>query len=276
MGNALQELEKFTTDLARAEDPVKGGGGIQAYDIVLRADNLDFDYDLQQSWVGVNRWHMLTRQYVSAAAHRQWLGLIYDQLVGPDSHGVATMRSNLVAPRQTGKKVARRWGSCMLSWSFRVFPTPHLTMHSRSTYLGFLAPLDLAVAAYLADEAAEAADVPFQEVGFTWLIEQATFHAFRSMPWWFKSPQHESLMGRDTPAANKARRLLGRFKQMDEQGVLYGDMAYAQERRFRMKLHSETCFDPTPYLGQGSKALVKTNPALPHQSFWDAQFKMGE
>lgn len=43
---------------------------------------------------------------------------------------------------------------------------------------------------------------------------------------------------------------------MDKAKTPYGDMAYAQERRFRMKWHEVTGQDPTPFLGVGTKAEV--------------------
>ena len=255
-----EALEGLTQRVARVNRHVTpGGGGVQAYDVLVTADSLDYNYDLAKSWVTPQRWSMLTKQYLNAGATDQWLDLIQSKMQKRRAHGVAFLRSQIVKPRVTSGKPARQWGSCMIGWSFRVFPTPTLVMHSRSTYLGFLAPLDLGVAATLGEMAGKEVGLSPEEIGFAWHIDQITFHTFRSMPWWYSSPRRrEWLHEGHSMAAQNANRLLRRFRKMDSEGTPYSAMPYAQERRFRMKWHEAEDIDPTPFLDEVvSKPLPK-------------------
>ena len=263
-------LELLTMQVAIGNtETFPGGGGQQLYDVILSAESMDYDLDIKKLWVGENRWRLLTRQYVNGEGMDDWLMLIRDNFKDSKKpHGVAHLRSSKVKSKKTGKGVTRKWGSCMLGWSFRMLPEPTFTMYSRSTYLGYLAGLDLGVGVHLAEKIAEMLDL--EDMRFNWHIEQATFHAFRSLAWWYTTPSHEmGLRTSQSYSAHKARRIVGRFEKMDAEGVLYGDMAYAQERRFRMKWHSERGIDVTPFLGVGKKAEVKANPPLPSKSLWD-------
>lgn len=271
-----ESLEALTRHLAIKPGSIPGGGGAQAYDLILQAESMDYDFNLADYWVGANRWKLMTRQYVNQESLDHWHQLIDSHLSQPKSHGVAFLRSSLVKGTKRGVRETRRWGSCMIGWSFRRFPTPHFSMHSRSTYLGYLAPLDLGVAAHLADSLTPLVGIPIEDMSFTWHIEQATFHGFRSMAWWYLDNEHRELLNHtNSDAAKKTRSMAKRFEKMDAEGVLYGDMAYAQERRFRMKWHSERGIDVTPFLGVGKKAEVKANPPLPSTSLWDLELIPG-
>ena len=253
----------MTQALVQDDRAVRGGGGVQRYNVACSTQSCEYDYNLADSWVGANRWAMLTRQYVNGPALEDWLGLIESKLTKKKAHGVAFLRSQVVKPRGT-KRISRQWGSCMIGWSFRLFPVPTLTMHSRSTYLGFLAPLDVGVAAILAEEAGTIVGLQPSEIQFAWFLEQETFHFLRSMPWWFTSPLAEDARIHRGPGVKGGERMITRFREMDRRGVLYGDMAYAQERRYRMKLHSQLPDGlHEKFLGVGKHAEVKTNPILP-------------
>lgn len=252
--NVGDALESLTRRVALMDLVHPGGGGAQIYDVVVTAESLDWDYDLADSWVTRQRWTMLTKQYVNEKALDHWLDLIDSKMTSPRSHGVAFMRSQLVKPRGS----SRRWGSCMLGWSFRRSPKPTLTMHSRSTYLGFVAPLDVGVAIALADLIGERLGLALEDISFTWYIEQVTFHGFRSMPWWYLDSAHEQLLkASQTEAARRSRHIITRYQKLDAQEVTYAEQPYAQERRSRMRWHQVTGIDPTPFLGDGVTALPK-------------------
>lgn len=257
-------LEALTRQVAlQDEGNVKGGGGVQAYDLLIEADTSTYDYDVAKSWVTKQRWSMLTKQYLNEGAFEGWLDLISAKLTKRRSHGVAFLRSQIVKPRVTTGKPARQWGSCMIGWSFRVFPTPALVMHSRSTYLGFLAPLDLGVAAILADEAGQVVGLEPGEIKFVWHLDQATFHTFRSMPWWYLDDKHKAQMLKGkSMAAKNARHILERFAKMDDEDRPYSSMAYAQERRFRMKWHEAEGINPGLFLLPGEKPLPKNKTVM--------------
>jgi len=262
---ASAALEGLTQRVARFDAGVTpGGGGVQAYDVLITADRLEYNYDLAKSWVTPQRWSMLTKQYLNAGATDQWLDLIQSKMQKRRAHGVAFLRSQIVKPRVTSGKPARQWGSCMIGWSFRVFPTPTLVMHSRSTYLGFLAPLDLGVAATLGEMAGKEVGLSPEEIGFAWHLDQVTFHTFRSMPWWYTCGKKQGwLRGGQSLAAKNARHILQRFRKLDDSFTPYSAMPYAQERRFRMKWHEAEGIDPTPFLDEGvSKPPPKNRSRL--------------
>lgn len=265
-------LEAMTIGLVCDPDPqTLRGDSIQHHNVVAQADSCVFDYDLQNSWVTRSRWTVLVNQYINQAAYDNFLDSIEDRLSQPRASGVAFMRSQTVQVRNlnTNGKVARRWGSCMLGWSFRRTPEPQITMHSRSTYLGFLAPLDLMVAARIAKDVGERIGLDPSEIKFTWHLEQAQFHSFRSMAWWYTTPEHKELLkevlrdkGENYPIYKHISRTLAWYARDDREGVMYGDMAFAQRRRFRMLWHLRTK-KPEYYqkfLGEG---VYMTQNAMP-------------
>lgn len=267
----LNEMhDALTVRLITSEDSVPGGNGMQLYDVMVKADSCEYELDLADTWLTPSRWNTLTRQYLEGNAHDQWLDQISDRLSGPKSHGVSFMRTNSVTPRTTTKgAVTRRWGSCMIGYSFRRYPTPTLVMYSRSTYLGYIGRLDLGVAAKLAQEISRETGIPVSEISFTWYLQQATFHSLRSLPWWYTNDLGKSMLvekGSPFKAVRDAQKHLLRFIRQDKAGMLYGDEKYATHRVFRMKWHQSTKPEGwgDRFLGEGMIADITTYPRIIH------------
>lgn len=239
------------------------GTEVGIHDTMLRAKSFEWEYDLSRLWLARSRWNLMVRQYLNPAAVEDWLDKIDDRL-HRKGRGIAVLRTQMVQGRGTGRGVRRRWGSCMLSISFRTNPWPQITMHSRTTYFGYLAAMDMTVAHALAREAGAIVNIDPAEMQFVWTIELAQFHGFRSLAWPLSEPAMKSAMDSDLlkrqnyPGTHKAalmapaidpdlpgpgyRKALDgywRIKKSDFEGKLYGDEAFSSFARVRRRFHTE-------------------------------------
>lgn len=149
--------------------------------VYAEADSMAFDYDLKRVWVPPSRWTMMVKQYLNPVEVQAWLDLIELRLVRKKKAGRPILRTNTVASRVGGKGTVRNLGSCMLTCSVTADPRPTITMHSRACYVGYLSPLDMAVAHHLGRLAAEVMGIPLNDFRFVWFIETAQMHKFRTI-----------------------------------------------------------------------------------------------
>lgn len=229
--------------LAKKEDlDFINSADVQLHDVVVKAEKLKYDYDLKETWLAKSRWTSLVRQYIDPQALDDFLNLIEDKMKGME-RGQAFMRTNLVAARSTGKREARRWGSCIVGFGFRAKPKPSLSMHSRTTFLGYIGELDLALAYHIGKLVAERLGINHEDMSFVWHIEAAQFHSSRSLAWWFKQDKDylslDSKKYRHRPGLAAAIRQFNRYQKMDENGDLYADLSFASQLRPRKRWHSE-------------------------------------
>lgn len=263
---------------------------VQAHNVLLSSSSLDYDFDLKWAWHQRSRWNTLVRQYIDAEALDTWLDTI-ERKMGRSRRGQAALRTKTVKPRRGGRAVVRQWGSCILGFGFRISPHPEITIHSRTTFLGHLAPLDLQVARALAVEVADRLDLDLDDFTLTWFIEAAQFHVSRSYSHWF-SPystiptdtflemDRESV--KDLPGLYGALKQRDKFKRDDEAGVLYGDYKYATLLRPRKRFHTEVMgpdygkqFIGGPHLAAG-KNVFPPLPSVPITSLDFTALKAGE
>lgn len=215
----------------------------QLHDLQLKADSVAYDFGLEEAWTGKSRWNTLVRQYIDPVALDDWLLKIETKLTGT-KRGAAVMRTKEVQPR-LGKTTTRAWGSCMLGVGYRRFPKPTLILHSRATYLGYIGQLDIGVMNALAREVAQVQDgVEAEDIRFVWNLESAQFHNFRSMAWffqnqnrgeWFESDKHAGKY----PLLDLCRKTHRKYDQMNNEGLLYGDMSFVSQLRVRKRLNTE-------------------------------------
>lgn len=220
---------------------------VQLHNVIARAASFDWEFDLKRLWLGKSRWTSMVRQYINPVALEEWLDTCEAKLKGR-KRGVSIMRTNMVAQRGNAhSKVWRRWGSCMLNIGYRAMPEPQITLHSRTSYFGYIAALDLTVAHVCARMIGERVGVDPKDMAFVWHIEAAQYHAFKSMAY---------LMGDDdmrtrflepevphtresAPALYYSNKWLQGFAKEDDEGKLYGDMNFGQTRRIRKRWHTE-------------------------------------
>lgn len=231
---------------------------VQKHNVLAAAESFEWDFDLRDLWLTRGRWTTMIRQYINPIALEAWLGACEKKLVGR-KRGVSVMRTNEVqqqsGPAKNGTtRVWRTWGSCMLAIGYRALPRPQITLHSRTSYLGYIGALDLSVAYTLAKMVGERVGVAVEDMQFVWHLEAAQFHAFKSLAYLLDDPDRreefmELVVGEDQaqdkrlraaePSLYISRKWMKSFENEDATGVLYGDMNFGQTRRIRKRYHTE-------------------------------------
>lgn len=232
---------------------------VQQHNVILTAESFDWDFDLRDLWLTKSRWTAMVRQYINPIALETWLNTIERKLKGR-KRGVSIMRTNEVQQQSgptkdgTGTRVWRAWGSCMLAIGYRALPRPQITLHSRTSYLGYIGALDMSVAYVCARQIAERVGIAVEDIQFVWHLECAQFHAFKSLAYLLGDEERrEAFMalrvGEDSaedlkikrrqPSIYISRKWMNQFEADDKNGVTYGDMNFGQTRRIRKRYHTE-------------------------------------
>lgn len=232
---------------------------VQKHNVVGMAESMEWDFDLKDLWLTSSRWTTMVRQYINPVALDTWLNSIEHKLRGR-KRGVSVMRTNEVqqqtSPTRNGDRVRvwRAWGSCMLAIGYRSMPRPQITLHSRTSYLGYIAALDLSVAYVCAKMIAERLGITPEDIQFAWHLEAAQFHGFKSLAYLLndeerreefmaievgKSEKEDLKIKRRTPGLYICRKWMNAFEQEDAEGKRYGDMNFGQTRRIRKRYHTE-------------------------------------
>lgn len=234
------------------------GTEVGIHNVTIGCRSIDFDYNLKRLWVPPSRWSMMVRQYIDPVAFADNQAKIEERMAGSYSgakgRGIAVLRTRLVQGKGTGRGVRRRWGSCMLNLSFRNNPIPTVTLNSRTTYFGYLALVDIAVARTYAQYCADIVGRPLADIQFVWRLDLAQFHGFRSLAWALGNPKIKAVMDKhvanrlDFPSRRgdgnrvgfrKALDGYARILKSDEAGTLYGDESFSSFARVRRRFHTE-------------------------------------
>lgn len=258
---------------------------VQVHNVMGYAHSMDWEMDLKTYWLTKSRWSMMVRQYLDPEQLQAWIEQCTTK-IGTKGRGIAVLRTNIVKPRggaATGhtNKETRRWGSCMLTLSYKAKPKPQITLHSRTSYLGYIGALDLSVAwmagVYLAHEMG----INVADISFLWYNEAIQWHNFKSMAWMLCNPDDglrtmyrrlltagpsklndaEAGMIDNSPAIKMTRDWLRKVRIEDRDGKTYGDMSYNTFRRIRRRWHTEVLgyekaqtFEGWSYYKVGEKA----------------------
>lgn len=234
------------------------GTEVGLHNVAIHCDTIDYDYNLKRLWVPPPRWTMMVRQYIDPEALADNLAKIEDRMAGKyagkKGRGIAVLRTRLVQGKGIGRGVRRRWGSCMLNLSFRANPVPTVSLHSRTTYFGYLALVDISVARTYAAECARITGIPLNRIQFVWTLDLAQFHGFRSLAWMLGNKKIRTQMDEDVddrlsfPSARRPGNQVGyrkaldgyaRILKSDRAGVLYGDESFSSFARVRRRFHTE-------------------------------------
>ena len=236
---------------------------VQIHDVIAEAESLDWDFDLKSMWLTKSRWSMMVRQYLDGEEVQAWIDRITSK-IGTRGRGIAVLRTKTVAARggeATGhtNKETRRWGSCMLALSYKAKPRPQITLHSRTSYLGYIGALDLTVAWVLAKYLARELGIDVKDIAFVWHNEAVQWHNFKSLAFLLNHPDKskrkqfrrlmikkaskledaELGMIRNYPGLQLSRKWLAKVIKEDKDGLTYGDMTYNTYRRIRRRWHTE-------------------------------------
>lgn len=250
----------------------------QINNVMVKAESCEYDFKLKDTWVTSSRWTSLVRQYLDPVALDGFLDQVEHKLKGK-KRGIAFLRTQMVAKRTTksNAKEWRRWGSCMLGFSYTALPRPQITLHSRTTYLGYIGQLDLALAHVLAREIGKRVGLTPADISFVWVIDGAQFHSFKSLAWFFqterdrkmltKKPHTDELRQR-APVLWRAQMRFLEYLAMDEAGLKYCDMSFSQQLRIRRRYHTEVMGPDYGLDWEGgtrlkSQGMSKVAPVLP-------------
>lgn len=215
---------------------------VQLHNVVAEAESFKWDYSTERLWTTRARWNTMVRQYIDPEAFGSWISALENM---PSSRrGISVLRTNLVKMRESGRGKTRRHGSCMLNLSYRERPSPQITLHSRTCYLGYLSVLDMTVANVCARWAAQIRGVPVEQMSFVWQLEMAQFHGFRTIayPLGGSDELYQAYLDmplKDRPGLILSRKWHDKMQELDEQGMKYGDMSFASFRRVRARWHAE-------------------------------------
>lgn len=256
---------------------------VQIHDVVARAESMEWDFDLKNMWLSKSRWSMMVRQYIDPEELEAWIGQCTGK-IGTKGRGIAVLRTKVVKPRggaATGhtNKETRRWGSCMLNISYKAKPKPQITLHSRTSYLGYIGALDLTVAWMCGRYLAKEMGIKVEDMAFVWHIEAIQWHNFKSLAYMLNNPAHQGtyrdLLISDSseldtaakrmilgaPAIRLSRKWLRKVILEDRAGRTYGDMTYNTFRRIVRRFHTEVYgeeyaqqFEGWSYYKSGPKA----------------------
>lgn len=257
---------------------------VQKHNVLAGAESMEWDLDIRDFWLTKSRWTAMIRQYINPVALDTWLNSCENKLKGR-KRGVSVMRTNEVQQRSGPAKngttrVWRTWGSCMLAIGYRALPRPQITLHSRTSYLGYIGALDLSVAYLCAKLVAERVGLSVEDIEFVWHLEAAQFHAFKSLAFLLDDPtRREEFMAlevgvdqesdrnlrRRQPSLYISRKWMAAFEKEDRDGVLYGDMNFGQTRRIRKRYHTEVLgYDyGEPYEGGDHRSLSQNKRFKP-------------
>lgn len=236
---------------------------VAEHTVIGEAEHMDWDFDLKSSWLTKQRWSMLVRQYIDPQDLETWIGRITSR-IGTKERGIAVMRTKTVKPRggeATGhsNKQTRIWGACMLSFSYTAKPRPTITLHSRTSYMGYIGGLDMTVAYVIGKYLAQELGIAVTDIRFVWMVEATQWHFFKSMSYMLTNPdpekaalfkrllladsseltREEKRMVIDHPGIKGSRKWLRKVVAEDAAGRTYGDLTYNTFRRVIRRYHTE-------------------------------------
>lgn len=282
----------------------KGSFEVGMDNLTVGVESFDFNYDLKQLWLTRARWNTMVRQYIDPEALDVTLGMVETYLTkhGTAKRGISTLRmappletegwaeytenvseeirTKMVKSWMAGRRMSRRWGSCMISLTYRNVPHPTVTLNSRTSYFGFLAMMDVTVAQVFAKMCGDIVGVHPGDMRFVWQLNLAQYHGFRSMAWGLSIPKYKAVLDkyvfrRDEMTARPGlRKTLTGYKVLrehDDAGILYGDETYASRLRMRRRYHTEVMGHDygDPFVG-GTRYPKNGKKAEPLPHLWTA------
>ena len=222
-------------------------------DCLYRADSCKYTLDMgQELWLTPVRWTTLINQYIDPNALMTFLDRI--KQIGHKGRGIVAMNTKDVKATvvdDNPRANRRKFGGCMRMVVYRNFPSPTISLYSRTSYLGYIGGLDMMVAHKIAEQIAIIKELKLSDIAFRWHLELAQMHGFKSMSYILTSSEENSDALQmtdkkfekeygpiaDYPTWKLVRNWWKRIKRHDEQGLTYDDMKYGAEIRIRRRYH---------------------------------------
>jgi hypothetical protein len=227
----------------------------------------------------------LIRQYVDPDKLFHWLSEV--KRVSTYNRGIIAMDMQTVAYQKVEsnpRASRRRGGACMRMVTYRAFPQPTVSLHSRTTYLGYIGELDLLLAHKLIELAADMIGdgLSVDDFAFRWKVEVAQVHGFKSLAFIFATGQDKYMRMREWPEGKRIRLAEGRvitlgsiddhptwkivrswWKRIhgqDKALLPYSANKYGAEKRIRRRYHSQMGIDQTPFLNGENPYVPLSTP----------------
>jgi hypothetical protein len=146
----------------------------------------------------------------------------------------------------------------MLAITYKALPHPQITLYSRTSYLGYLAPLDISIAWMCGRYLAKVMGGRVEDMAFQWFNECMQFHYFKSMAFLLnhQDPKKRKLYRKllmapedklkdkhleilEAPALKASRKWVQKTLAEDERGDTLGDISYNTYRRVKRRFHTE-------------------------------------
>lgn len=219
--------------------------------VFATADTMDWECDISRFWVPPSRWTMMIRQYLEPEEVKIWVSQILKRAEVRNANRMV-LRTRTVAASFRGNATTRSLGSCMLSVSFSLQPTPTILLHSRTGYLGYLSPLDWSVAYHCGRVAASALSMEIADFRFQWFVETIQYHRFRTIAFPLgddaerarfklkvKQAKEDGVLSEYT-ALHRNWEQFQKWLKADKEGLTYDGMSpYRSYQRPRKRYHSQ-------------------------------------
>lgn len=219
--------------------------------IWAQADRMDWECDISRFWLPPSRWTMMIRQYLDPEAVEAWLKQIKARAKKGSANRMV-LRTRTVASRRGGNATTRALGSCMLSISLSLEPTPTILLHSRTGYMGYLSPLDWSVAYHTGRLAADTLGIDISSFRFVWFAETVQYHRFRTIAFplgdsqemsRFKDIVKDRVSAKELakyPAIERNWEMYKKWRAADREGLSYYQMSsYNSQQRPRKRFHTQ-------------------------------------
>lgn len=236
--------------------PASGYDWITNTDVILEhviasADTMEWDLDIARFWLPSSRWTTMVRQYLDPESVQAWLRQIKARAKKKNANRMV-LRTRTVASRRGGNATTRALGSCMLSISLSLEPTPTILLHSRTGYMGYLSPLDWSVAYHCGRLAADTLGISISTFRFVWFAETIQYHRFRTIAFALGDLQErrrffatvQSAVETESlhlfPALERNWEQYQKWRAADRKGLSYYEMSsYNSQQRPRKRYHTE-------------------------------------
>lgn len=221
-----------------------------AYDHQLRADSMEFDIDVwRHLHLTKNRFPALQRKYLNEEEYQKFLTRC-QQVV--KQKGTVT-QLNAVASAPRGINVFKKTGNfakggCILGWVFRIDKItgqPVFSMHSRTSYIMYLAGLDLALCYCMCKEIGRELGFTVEDFAFRWHVDSLQVSHMQSVAYTYNRPEFMRAIrsprrypDAEYPTIKLMRNTVNKFIEKMEAGMDPWDEAYKQMARYRARFES--------------------------------------
>jgi len=240
--------------LDKEEVDLELGIGTNLNNVILEADSMAYEFDLQEVWLNPSRWTRLTREYLDGYETAEFIKRSRIILEDKGRNGVIT---NVHFKHVTRSDRKHKWGNCLLAATFRgsdrndkVIPT--LTIHSRVSYNAYMLGLDMALVHVLAREISEGSP---ERIRLQWHLDVMQLHSFKCLPYLYTQPdlmEELTLCEPVTPTWKSIDRWWQKVLEFERDGKTVEEELYGPFKRIRRRYeeYQQGIFVPSTPVGE--------------------------